>query len=124
VEPIKAATLIALATLINHFSDSLKQCRSGEGIIRSGKRFMIPQSIDTDPAAEQVQIALLRRSTIPQRLTRARSLSRTVIELSRRAIRRANPTLNEQELSILYIKYFYGDQLALNYSRYLHRASE
>ena len=41
-----------------------------------------------------------------------RSLSQTTIQLSRRAISRANPGLSEQELNLIFVAYHYGDELA------------
>ncbi len=55
---------------------------------------------DTNPKAEEFQISLIRRASVAERLSRTRSLSRTVIQLSRRAIARANPGLSEQERDI------------------------
>ena len=46
---------------------------------------------DTDPETEKVHISLLRNASISQRLSRVRSLSKTVMILSWRAIARANP---------------------------------
>ncbi|MHB9029338.1 MAG: hypothetical protein ACYC9O_11275 [Candidatus Latescibacterota bacterium] len=76
---------------------------------------------DTDPKAEEFQIALLRRATVAERFALTRSLSRTVMQLSRRAIARANPGLSEQELDILFVKYHYGDQLAEKLREYWNR---
>jgi hypothetical protein len=55
---------------------------------------MRTQSPDTSPEAEGVQIELLRNMTIAQRMSRVRSLTRTTIQLSRRAIHRAYPDMD------------------------------
>jgi len=78
-------------------------------------------SVDTHPDAEQVQISLLRQASAAERISRMCSLSETVIQLSHRAIRRANPELNEQELTLLFIAYYYGKDLSDNLRRYLNR---
>ncbi len=80
---------------------------------------MKTQSIDTDPKAEAVQIALLRQANVVKRAWLLRSLSQTVIRLSRRAIRKANPQLSEQELRVLFVRHCYGDDLANRLQHYL-----
>lgn len=67
---------------------------------------------DTHPDAERVQIELLRRATVAQRLSMAFDLSETMLELSRQAIRRANQDAGDQELARLMVKLYYGDRLA------------
>ena len=78
-------------------------------------------SFDTHPDAEQFQISLLRRASAAERISRACSLSKTVIQLSHRAIRRANPELNEQEMNLLFVKYSYGKDLSEHLRKYLNR---
>ena len=73
---------------------------------------MRTQSPDTSPEAEQVQIELLRNMTVAQRMSRLRSLTRTTIQLSRRAIRRAHPDLNEDGVSVMFVELHYGHDLA------------
>jgi hypothetical protein len=67
---------------------------------------------DTDPEAARVQIELLRRAGVAGRVHLACSLSRTVVELSRRAIRQAHPGATEEELEALVIELHYGPPLA------------
>lgn len=71
-----------------------------------------PQGPDTSPEAERVQLALLRQASTAKRFARARSLSQTTIDLSRRAIRRANPMLSEEEVLIRFVALHYGQDLA------------
>lgn len=82
---------------------------------------MITQSIDTHPRAEEVQILLLRQATVTRRLAVMRSLSRTTIHLSRRAIHRANPTCSQLELDLAFVAYHYGEELAIRLSQYLEQ---
>jgi len=85
---------------------------------------MVPQSSDTDIRAEQVLISLIRQSTIPKRLARMRSMSQSVIELSRRAIQRANTEVSQTELAELLVRHFYGESLARDFRRFFDRASK
>lgn len=67
---------------------------------------------DTDRKAEKKQIELIRKSSVSDRILRVRSLSRTVIYLSRRAIQRAEPSLSEQEVDLAFVANQYGENLA------------
>lgn len=82
---------------------------------------MKTQSSDTDPRVEAVQIALLRQASLAKRAWLLRSLSQTVMRLSRNALRRNNPQLTEQELKVLSVRYCYGDDLANRLQQYLRR---
>ena len=74
---------------------------------------------DTDPETEKVHISLLRNASISQRLSRVRSLSKTVMILSWRAIARANPGLTDQAIDILFVAHHYGQDLADRLKNYL-----
>lgn len=82
---------------------------------------MIPQSIDTHIDAENVQISLIRKATIAKRISHTRSFSQSIIQLSRKAIMRANPKLNERELTVLIIAYHYGTELANRLREYMDK---
>lgn len=82
---------------------------------------MSTQLTDTHPKAEEFQISLIRRASVAERLSRTRSLSRTVIQLSRRAILRANPKLTEQELNLVFVAHYYGNELAERLREYVNR---
>jgi hypothetical protein len=69
------------------------------------------RSADTHPDAEQVQIKLLRDATVASRVSLALSLSRTVMELSWRALADAHPTANADELAVLFVTHCYGPEL-------------
>ena len=73
---------------------------------------MKTQSPDTHPEAERVQIELLRKAGMAKRISIAGRLSRSAIQLSRQAIRKANPTASETELHLLFIELNYGKELA------------
>lgn len=73
---------------------------------------MRAQSEDTNLQAERVQLDLLRRATVARRAATALSLTQTVVELARRAIRRQNPELSEQEVLLRFVAVHYGPELA------------
>lgn len=70
------------------------------------------RSADTDREAERVQIQLLRDATPAQRVALAVSLTRLTMQLTWRAIVRANQTADEDELRVLFVKHCYGPELA------------
>lgn len=67
---------------------------------------------DTSPAAAEFQIGLLREASPARRVRAVRSLSRSVIELSRRALRRRHPDATEDEIDIAFVEVHYGPALA------------
>lgn len=82
------------------------------------------QSSDTHPEVEEIQISLIRKASVAKRISRMRSLSQTVIHLSRRAILRVNPELSGNELKCKIIAHHYGDDLADRFHNYLnHKTS-
>ena len=82
---------------------------------------MIVQSSDTHPQAEEIQIMLLRQVSIAERFAIMHSLSETAIQLSRRAIQRANPTYSELEVNLAFVAYHYGEDLAERVRQYLEQ---
>ena len=80
---------------------------------------MIGKSPDTDSRAEKVQIELIRQSSVAKRISMVRSLSRTAMFLSRRAIRRANPSLSKREVDLLFVELHYGKDLAERLRSYI-----
>lgn len=73
---------------------------------------MISQSPDTCFEAEKVQVELTRESSILRRISKVRSLSQTVMYLSRRAIQRANLSLSEREVDLAFFANRYGENIA------------
>lgn len=82
---------------------------------------MRTQSRDTDLKTEEILISLIRKANASVKFAQVRSLSQTTFNLSRRAIRRKNPDLNEQQINILFIRYQYGQDLANRFAKYLSR---
>jgi hypothetical protein len=77
------------------------------------------RSADTDPAAEAVQIDLLRRAGVERRAQMALDLSAQVIRLARRAIRRSSPGASEAEVGLRFVELHYGAELAAGVRRRL-----
>jgi len=67
---------------------------------------------DTRPEVDRLHIELLRRLTPAQRFQICQSLSRTAIELSRRAIRRRHPEMTEAEVGLMWVALNYGQEWA------------
>ena len=84
---------------------------------------MRPQSSDTRPEIERIQIQLLREASVARRFERARSLSRTAFQLALRALRRRYPELNADELFVRFVALHYGEELAQGLRRHLERRS-
>jgi len=84
---------------------------------------MITQSPDTHPRMEELQVSLIRSASTAKRISSVRSLSESAIRLSRRAIKRANPDLNEKELNLKLVSYHYGENLAALLHEYMDKRS-
>jgi hypothetical protein len=82
---------------------------------------MICQSPDTTPQAEKVQIELIRKSSVSQRISRVRSLSQMAMFLSRRAIQRANPFMCERKVNLAFVEHHYGKDMAQRLALYMER---
>lgn len=82
---------------------------------------MKTQSTDTHPAAEAVQIDLLRKAGTARRFALATSLTRSTIELSRRGLRLRYPKANEEEIALMFVSLNYGEDLALRLKEHLLR---
>ncbi len=67
---------------------------------------------DTDAETARVHVDLLRQAGPQRRLALAFNLSRTVIEMSRRALRRLHPDASDEELGLLWVRQQYGAELS------------
>ena len=67
---------------------------------------------DTSPAAAAAHLELLRRMGPGGRLRAGLRFSSSMIRLSRAALRKRNPGLNERALRLLWIEQTYGAELA------------
>jgi len=77
--------------------------------------------IDTHPKIEQIQVSLLKKQSIAKKFAQVCSLSRTTMQLSKRAIARANRNLDNKQIYLLFIRYQYGKDLAVRVGEYLNR---
>ena len=75
----------------------------------SGMSFL---GLDTRPEAAAVQLSLLRKASVGRRAAVARSLSSTVIELSRRALRDGMKSATDAEVMDRWVALNYGADLA------------
>jgi hypothetical protein len=78
---------------------------------------------DTNPKAEVILINLIREKSTSERLAQYLSLTSMTINLSKRAIERANPKLNKRELDLLFVKYNYGEDFYNRVNEYLLKSA-
>lgn len=78
---------------------------------------------DTSPEAEKVQIELLRKMSVAERLGRVREWSRMLVHLSRQGLARANPGIDNRGLDLLWVEQQYGRDLAVKLQEYLEKRS-
>jgi hypothetical protein len=67
---------------------------------------------DTHPEMARAQLDLLRRAGCGRRAALARSLSRTVIDLSRREMANRMPGATAREIDLAWVEHNYGAELA------------
>jgi len=79
----------------------------------------VPALSDTDPEAERVHLDLLRRAGATRRAAMALSLSAQVIDLARRQLRQSHPGASEEEVKLLFVERYYGQDLADDLRRFL-----
>ncbi len=82
---------------------------------------MKTQSPDTNIKTEKILISLLQNQSRVEKFSRVRSLSETTINLSKRAIKRVNKNLNEEQINSLFIEYNYGKELAEKVKKHLEK---
>ena len=70
------------------------------------------QSLDTSLDVERLHTDLLRKAGPAKRFEMLRSLSATVIDSSREALRRREPDLTEDEILFKSLEHLYGKALA------------
>ncbi len=78
---------------------------------------------DTHPDAERVQLELIRKMSIAERLACAAEWTRMVVALSRDGVARANPAAHARELDLLWVQQQYGADLASRLRNYLEERS-
>ena len=85
---------------------------------------MKTQSIDTQVEAEHILIDLLRTKSIATSFSAIRSLSQATIELSKRALARANREMDDDQVNLLFVDLHYGKELAREFEKYLKKRRE
>jgi len=80
------------------------------------------QSLDTSPEIEALQLRLMAQVGVEGRLERMRALSASLITLSRQSLMEAHPEWDEQEVLLQWAASTYGESLALQVRRSLHRS--
>ena len=71
-----------------------------------------PLSLDTRPEVEAVHLDLLRKAGAGRRAEMVRSLSATMVRLSRVAVARAHPELGPDDARLRWVEIHYGRALA------------
>jgi hypothetical protein len=79
---------------------------------------------DTSDAAARVQIELLRKSGLERRAQLTRTMSRTVVDLSRAALREQMPGASEHEMLVRWVALHYGTELSERVRRYVQARNE
>ncbi len=79
---------------------------------------------DTNSKAEEFLYSLMRNAGAAEKMSRIRSLSESIILLSRRAIRRANPDFSDQEVNNAFVELHYGEELAGKLLEYLRNRDD
>jgi len=82
---------------------------------------MSTRSVDIHTDPERLQVELLRKAGLARRVGLMRSLSSTVVNLARRAIRRRYPDLSDEGVLLEFVAIHYGRDLAGEVSAYLQR---
>ena len=82
---------------------------------------MKTQSTDTHPAAEAVQIDLLKKAGVGRRLSIAFSISESVRRLALDGIRQAHPEASDEEALHIFAEVHYGRTLAEQIRKSLER---
>lgn len=82
---------------------------------------MFPPLSDTNPEIKEIQISLIRKAGAAGRTMRMRSLSQTVVKLSRRAIMRTHPGCDQREVDLIFVSLHYGNDIANRLENYLGR---
>jgi hypothetical protein len=80
---------------------------------------MNTQSIDTHKKSEHLLISLLREKTAAKKFALIRSLSQSTIQLSKKAIARANKNMDDDQVNVILIDLHYGRELAQRFQRFI-----
>ena len=73
---------------------------------------MQPQSVDTSPEMEHIQIELLRKRSIPQKIAMVESWSQFILEATKQGIRRDYPEMSEEDIALTLVARQFGQPFA------------
>jgi hypothetical protein len=73
---------------------------------------MRTQSEDTSPEIERVQIELIRKASPAKIFSLVRSISQTLMQASRENIRKSHPDASKEELTLIFVELYYGEEIA------------
>lgn len=82
---------------------------------------MKTQSLDTHPDAEKIEIKLLKRAGISERLRKTFTMSSWILWLSKQAISKAHPAWSKRRVDLFFVEAHYGRALASKLQEYLER---
>jgi hypothetical protein len=80
--------------------------------IEEAERNLKTESRDTHPEMENIQVEILRRMTVAQRVGLGRALTALALGSARRAIQEANPTAGEDDIALIFVARNYQAELA------------
>lgn len=80
---------------------------------------MKTQSADTHSSTESKLIELIKTKSTSQRLLSTLTLTSTALNLSKRAILRVNSGLSKSELDNIFVKNYYGKEIAEKVLEYI-----
>lgn len=83
--------------------------------------YLPPVQTDTDPEVERIRDRLLTTAGPARRFQLMGSLTESVIEMSRAALRRRHPQASAADLDLRFVALCYGQDLADRLEVWLHR---
>lgn len=75
---------------------------------------------DTNKLVDEEYTKLLQECPISKKINQIFEMSAWTLNLSKRAIARANPGWSKEEVDLYFVKLFYGDSLHKNLSNYIN----
>jgi hypothetical protein len=75
--------------------------------------------VDTHPEIERVQVEMLRKMSVAQRIKLTGEWSQAIKELAWRGIEKANPGASKSEIALMFLAVQYGQPLADRVRAYL-----
>jgi hypothetical protein len=73
---------------------------------------MQPQSEDTHPEIERIQIELFRQASIAKKVALVDAWSQSIRNIARLNIQKEHPNASEEEVKLMLVERMYGKELA------------